>query len=151
MGRSFSPARGPVALQLDPEYFSYPTSTLDANEHNQNIDRKSAATTGPNASNHASYSWSFQPGSDIVDGSPHHLGRTTSSSSPGSAKEEVSTMQWLYERHLIETGDSMRFTMSTLPKPSLSRWPAVLFYNKSSSSRCRALPFIVYFPRVVEV
>ncbi|RAR02707.1 hypothetical protein DDE82_005610 [Stemphylium lycopersici] len=89
MGRSFSPARGPVALQLDPEYFSYPTSTLDANEHNQISDRKSAATTSPNAPNHASYSWSFQPGSDIVDGSPHYLGRTTSCSSPGPAKEEI--------------------------------------------------------------
>jgi hypothetical protein len=43
----------------------------------------------------------------------------------------------------------MHYTMSTLPRLSRSRWPAVPFYNKSSSYQCRALHFIVCFQGVV--
>ena len=90
MGRPFPSARGPIALQLDSQYFSCSPSSLDAIKHDEDPHREPTASTGTNASDDTSYPWSFQPGLDPADGASDRVGCATSCSSSGSPKKEVS-------------------------------------------------------------
>jgi hypothetical protein len=93
MGRPFPSARGPIALQLDSQHFSCPSSSLDTIKHDQNPYRESSTSTSANASDDTSYPGSFQSCLDVVDGSSYLVGRATSCSSSSASKKEVGIPQ----------------------------------------------------------